>query len=89
MAWLIWLFIHLVPITSFRNKVKLAFSWFWSFITNDPTLRLIIRPQEELNMQEQNASYLASKVLSTKKQPVFNPRKSAGAQKVAKRSKQE
>jgi NADH:ubiquinone reductase (H+-translocating) len=43
-AWLIWLFIHLIPITSFRNKMKLAFSWMWSFMTNDPTLRLIIRP---------------------------------------------
>lgn len=44
-AWLVWLFIHLIPITSFRNKVKLAFSWLWSFMTNDPTFRLIIRPQ--------------------------------------------
>jgi len=45
-AWVIWLFIHLIPITSFRNKAKLAFSWLWSFMTNDPTLRLIIRPQQ-------------------------------------------
>lgn len=44
-AWLLWLFVHLIPITSFRNKMKLAFSWLWSFITDDPTLRLIIRPQ--------------------------------------------
>lgn len=44
-AWIIWLFVHLIPITSFRNKVKLAFSWLWSFMTNDPTLRLIIRPE--------------------------------------------
>ena len=42
-AWLLWLFVQLIPITSFRNKVKLAFSWVWSLITNDPTLRLIIR----------------------------------------------
>jgi NADH dehydrogenase len=41
-AWLIWLFIHLIPLVGFRNKVKLAFNWFWSFISNDPTLRLII-----------------------------------------------
>lgn len=44
-AWMLWLFVHLIPITSFRNKAKLAFSWLWSFITDDPTLRLIIRPQ--------------------------------------------
>jgi NADH dehydrogenase len=46
-AWLVWLFIHIIPLVGFRNKVKLAFSWLWSFITNDPTLRLIIRPQEK------------------------------------------
>ncbi|MEJ5963290.1 NAD(P)/FAD-dependent oxidoreductase [Pedobacter immunditicola] len=46
-AWLIWLFIHIIPIAGFRNKVKLAFSWLWSFITNNPTLRLIIRPRAQ------------------------------------------
>jgi NADH dehydrogenase len=46
-AWLVWLFIHIIPIAGFRNKVKLAFNWFWSFATNDPTLRLIIRPEKE------------------------------------------
>lgn len=46
-AWLVWLFIHIIPIAGFRNKAKLAFNWFWSFITNDPTLRLIIRPRKE------------------------------------------
>jgi NADH dehydrogenase len=46
-AWMVWLFIHIIPLIGFRNKVKLAFSWFWSFMTNDPTLRLIIRPRRE------------------------------------------
>ncbi len=46
-AWLVWLFIHILPLAGFRNKVKLAFSWFWSFVTNDPTLRLIIRPGDK------------------------------------------
>lgn len=46
-AWIVWLFIHIIPLIGFRNKLKLAFSWFWSFITNDPTLRLIIRPKKE------------------------------------------
>jgi len=43
-AWLIWLFIHILPIAGFRNKVKLSINWFWHFITNNPSLRLIIRP---------------------------------------------
>ncbi|HLW06393.1 MAG TPA: NAD(P)/FAD-dependent oxidoreductase, partial [Marinilabiliaceae bacterium] len=27
-AWLVWLFIHLIPIASFRNKFTLMFNWF-------------------------------------------------------------
>jgi NADH dehydrogenase len=46
-AWLVWLFIHILPIAGFRNKAKLAFNWLWSFLTNDPTLRLIVRPNEQ------------------------------------------
>lgn len=46
-AWFIWLFIHIIPIAGYRNKVKLALNWFWSFITNNPTLRLIIRSERK------------------------------------------
>lgn len=46
-AWFTWLFIHILPIAGFRNKVWLLFNWFWAFITNDPTLRLIIRPRKQ------------------------------------------
>ena len=53
-AWFIWLFIHLIPLVGFRNKLKLAFSWFWSFITNDPTLRLIIRPEKATQPEKKN-----------------------------------
>lgn len=51
-AWLVWLFIHIIPLIGFRNKVELAFSWFWSFLTNDPTLRLIIRPERKQTPKE-------------------------------------
>lgn len=54
-AWLVWLFIHLIPIAGFRNKVKLFFSWSWSFLTNDPTLRLIIRPRKKYFPEEHQA----------------------------------
>jgi NADH dehydrogenase len=45
-AWLVWLFIHIIPLVGFRNRVKLGLNWFFSFITNDPTLRVIIRPKQ-------------------------------------------
>jgi NADH:ubiquinone reductase (H+-translocating) len=46
-AWLMWLFVHIIPIVGFRNKLDIGFSWLWAFVTNDPTLRLIIRPKEQ------------------------------------------
>ena len=45
-AWWLWLVIHILPIASFKNKIKLVFTWLWNFISNDPTLRLIINPQK-------------------------------------------
>ncbi|MCF0069647.1 NAD(P)/FAD-dependent oxidoreductase [Dyadobacter sp. CY261] len=50
-AWLVWLFIHIIPLISFRNKSRLAFTWFWSFVTNNPTLRLIIRPEKKYEVE--------------------------------------
>lgn len=47
LAWLTWLFIHIIPLVGFGNKAKVLYNWFWSFFTNDPTLRLIIRPEED------------------------------------------
>ncbi len=46
-AWISWLFVHIIPLISFRNKLVLATNWAWSFVTNDPTLRLILRPKKE------------------------------------------
>ena len=42
-AWLLWLFVHIIPLVGFRNRIILAFNWFWAFFTNNSTLRLIIQ----------------------------------------------
>lgn len=48
-AWYIWMFIHLMSITGFRNKVFTFFSWVWSYLSYDRSNRLIIgKPKEEL-----------------------------------------
>jgi len=44
-AWLTWLFIHIMPLVGFRNKLRLAFDWLRLFITNNPSIRLILRPK--------------------------------------------
>ncbi|WP_326983632.1 NAD(P)/FAD-dependent oxidoreductase [Chryseobacterium sp. MYb264] len=44
-AWLTWLFIHIIPLVSFGSKVRLAMDWLRLFITNNPSIRLILRPK--------------------------------------------
>ncbi|MCC3215123.1 NAD(P)/FAD-dependent oxidoreductase [Chryseobacterium sp. X308] len=44
-AWLTWLFIHIIPLVGFKNKIQLAMDWFRLFITNNPSIRLILFPK--------------------------------------------
>ncbi|MFP7654817.1 hypothetical protein [Chryseobacterium proteolyticum] len=44
-AWLTWLFIHIIPLVGFGSKVRLAFDWLRLFITNNPSIRLILYPK--------------------------------------------
>ncbi len=52
-AWLTWLFIHIIPLVTFRSKARLAFNWLRLFITNNPSIRLILRPKKETGQYEQ------------------------------------
>ncbi len=43
-AWVIWIFIHLISLVHYRNKVTTLFNWITSYFTKDQALRMIIRP---------------------------------------------
>ena len=43
-AWLGWMFVHLLYLIGFRNKLVVFANWVWSYITYDKGTRLIIRP---------------------------------------------
>lgn len=45
-AWLIWIFIHLISLMHYRNKVRTFLNWVTSYFTRDQALRMIIRPKE-------------------------------------------
>lgn len=46
-AWLIWMFIHLVSIIGFKNKFFVLISWFMSYFSYDKSNRLLIaRPKD-------------------------------------------
>jgi len=44
MAWLAWMFVHLLFLLGFRNKLVVFVNWVWSYLTYDKGTRLIIRP---------------------------------------------
>lgn len=44
LAWVVWLFIHLMSIVGVKNKLFIFIDWMWSYFTYDPSLRLIIKP---------------------------------------------
>jgi len=44
MAWVMWLFIHLLYILGTKNKIFVFLNWVWNYITYDQSLRLVIKP---------------------------------------------
>lgn len=51
MAWLTWLFIHLMAILGVKNKLFIFFDWAWNYLSFDPSLRLLIRPKIEKSQE--------------------------------------
>ncbi len=48
-AWFVWMFIHLMALVGFRNRVVVFFNWVYNYINFDKAARLIIRPFHKLN----------------------------------------
>lgn len=42
-AWSIWMFVHLLSIIGFRNRLVVLSNWIWNYFTYDRGTRLIIR----------------------------------------------
>ncbi len=45
-AWLLWLFVHIMYLAGFRNRVSVLFEWGWSFFTYQRGARLIAGPAD-------------------------------------------
>ena len=43
LAWLAWLFVHVLLLVGFRNRLAVIFSWAWSYVTFNRGSRLITR----------------------------------------------
>ncbi len=49
-AWLAWLFVHLITLIGFRNRIYVLSSWFWAYLTRERNARLITGDAEELGI---------------------------------------
>ena len=45
-AWLAWLFIHILYLARFENRVMVMWQWFWNFVTRNRAARLITNERE-------------------------------------------
>jgi NADH dehydrogenase len=47
LAWLVWIFVHLMLILSVKNKLIIFINWAWAYITKDTSLALILSQQNK------------------------------------------
>ena len=43
-AWLAWMFVHLMALVGYRNRLQVLAGWAWKYVSWKNTIRLIIRP---------------------------------------------
>ena len=48
-AWLMWLFVHIISLIGFRNRLWVLSEWFWSYFTRNRSALLITGDAEQLS----------------------------------------
>jgi NADH dehydrogenase len=43
-AWYMWMFVHLISLVGFKNRLVVLVNWIWNYFSYDRGIRLIIRP---------------------------------------------
>lgn len=46
-AWLIWIFVHIMGLVNFKNKIRTLYNWIGYYIYKDQYFRMIIKPTEK------------------------------------------
>jgi NADH dehydrogenase len=48
-AWMAWIFVHLMFLINYRNRIRTLYNWITAYFSKDQTLRMIIRPRAKSN----------------------------------------
>ncbi|MDR6462589.1 NAD(P)/FAD-dependent oxidoreductase [Chryseobacterium sediminis] len=51
-AWFLWIFVHLMSLINYRNRLKTFYNWSVAYFTKDQPLRLIIRPSRKISSRQ-------------------------------------
>jgi NADH dehydrogenase len=54
-AWLLWLFVHILFLIGFRNRLIVMIHWAWSYVTFDRGARLITEPLKQPLVESRGA----------------------------------
>lgn len=46
LAWMVWLFIHLISLITYRNRINTFYNWMVAYFAKDQSYRMIIRPEK-------------------------------------------
>ena len=69
-AWWVWMFVHLLSLIGFRNRLVTFINWVLSYITFNGGIRLIIHPYECPPYPEEEAETTAADMITEKQTPV-------------------
>ncbi len=56
-ALLMWLFVHVAGLLTYQNRIRTLYNWIIAYLTKDQSLRMLIRPQEELQTTIKKENY--------------------------------
>ena len=65
LGWLSWLFIHLILLVGFRNKLVALVDWAFSYFSSGQALRLIIRPFNRRDVKDSTGKKAAEQATAT------------------------
>lgn len=46
LAWIAWMWIHLISLLGMRNRINVLLNWIWNYVTYSTSLRLLLRPKQ-------------------------------------------
>ena len=53
-AWAMWLFVHVMSLIGYRNRILTAYNWMVAYFSKDQSLRMIIRPDKSRKKDDVN-----------------------------------